>query len=60
MVDSELTEIWWLPEQTRDAEMEGSRITKSLEKYHVPKTQRVRESSQGPVSPKLQLSAETL
>lgn len=60
MVDSELTEIWCLPEQMRDAEVEGSRITKNLEKYHVPKTQRVRESPQGPMPPKLQTSAETL
>lgn len=43
MVDSELTEIWCLPEQTRDAEMEGSRITKSLEKYHFL---RLKESEQ--------------
>ena len=38
----------------------SAELIKAWKKYHVSKTQRVRESSQGPVPPKLQASAKAL
>ena len=38
----------------------SAELIKAWKKYHVSKTQRVRESSQGPVPPKLQASARSI